>query len=295
MEGPPAQAGGFENTNMKRNGMVALVGRSNVGKSTLLNALVGKKVAAVSPKAQTTRNVIHGVLNSQEGQAVFVDTPGIFQLAKDVLTDKLNRSAEGALSGVDLICYMVDPTRFIGEEEMQVQGLLAKVSTPKILIINKIDADTPHLSQYRQIADRFDLAVEISALRGKHLAKLKKAIFEYLPEGEALYPQEQLTNVDRRFWIAEMIREHAFRHLGQELPYRIMVEVDKIEDEGKIIKIEARIITSQPRHKGMIIGKQAENLKLIGRKAREELEVFLGVKVFLEINVEVDEKWEVRF
>ncbi len=278
-----------------KSGLVTLIGRSNVGKSTLLNSLIGKKLAATSLRPQTTRHLIHGVLNQKEGQAVFIDTPGVFYLAKDVLTKKLLKTVDEALSGVDLLAYVVDPTRSPGEEEKKIQLLLSKIKIPKILVINKIDLLLPYKKEYEILGEDFLEIIEVSALRGKHIKKLAERIFSYLPEGELYYPKGQLTNIDEKFWISEIIRERVFQYLGEELPYRIMVEVEDIIDEKNFLRIHANIITSEPHHKGMIIGSRGSMLKKIGVGAREELELMVGRKFFLELYVTVDENWQIRF
>ncbi len=278
-----------------KSGFIALVGRSNVGKSTLLNTLVGKKIAAVSEKAQTTRHIIHGVLNTEKGQAVFVDTPGIYHLSHDLLTKKLYRAAEEVISGVDLICYMVDPTRSFGKEEQAVGEMLRGFSIPKILVINKMDEPVPFLKDYEMRGEQYDRVFHISALRGTHLKDLQEYIFHVLPEGEVMYPDGQLTNIQHTVWVGEIVREHVFRLLEKEIPYQIHVEIDEIREETKMFRIEGRIITSEFRHKGIIIGTRGQMLKTIGQAAREELELFFGKKVFLHLEVEVDEKWQKNF
>lgn len=278
-----------------KSGIVALVGRSNVGKSTLLNSLIGKKLAATSLRPQTTRHLIHGVLNHKEGQAVFVDTPGVFELSRDVLSRKLMKIVEEALVGIDLLAYVVDPTRPPGEEEKRVQALLSKSKIPKIFVINKIDLPLPYKKEYESFGEDFEEIIELSALKGKHTKKLAERIFSYLPESDPLYPEGQLTNIDEKFWISEIIRERVFQYLGEELPYRIMVEVEDIIDEKKLLRIRANVVTSEPHHKGMIIGRYGSMLKKIGSSAREELELLIGRKIFLELYVSVDKNWQMRF
>lgn len=277
-----------------KSGFVALVGRSNVGKSTLLNTIIGKKIAATSPRAQTTRHIIHGVLHTKEGEIVFVDTPGIFHLANDLLTKKLNRTIGEVIAGVDVIGYMVDPTRPIGKEEKEVGKLLDGVTLPKILIINKMDEPVPYLKDYEMLGEKFERIFHISAIRGTHINDLKQYIYYILPEGEAMYPDSQLTNMSHTVWVAEIIREHVFRLLQKEIPYRVHVEIDTIEEEEKIFRMEGRIITSESRHKGIIIGKGGQMLRTVGEEARKELELFLGKKIFLHLEVEVDKDWQKR-
>ncbi len=289
-----------------KSGLVVLVGRSNVGKSTLLNTLVGTKIAATSFRAQMTRHIIHGVMNVpgsnafDKGQAVFVDTPGVFRDRKNPLTAKLINKIKDAIQDIDIIVYVVDPTREIGEEERHIFGLIRHLSIPKILVINKSDLphrDKKYLPDYRLWSKEFEDVFELSALRGGHITPLKNKVIELLPEGVELYPEEQLTNITNSFWIAEIIREKVFSVFDKEVPYSITVEVDDIEETtfGKEknlgLRISARILTNEDRYKPIIIGKGGRRLKEIGQMARKELEQSTNYKVFLELDVEVDQHW----
>lgn len=278
-----------------KSGFAVLIGRSNVGKSTLLNALVGSKIAITTPKAQTTRHNIHGVITEERGQIVFVDTPGILQ-KKDQLTKKLINKVKESLKDIDVILYVVDPTRSIGDEEKQTLRLVSALKTPKILVINKIDERRrPYHEHYRDLADQFDSVVEVSAIKGSHVGELKNQIFDRLSEGQFYYPAGQLTNLPNDFWVAELIREKLFLRLRQELPYQTHVEVDSIEDRDDMIYIEGRILTLDERHKRMIIGKGARGIKEVGQAARKELEAVMDKKIYLDLNVEVDKHWMERF
>lgn len=280
-----------------KSGLVVLVGRSNVGKSTLLNTLVGTKIAATSFRAQMTRHVIHGVLNMPEGQAVFVDTPGVFKDHKDSLTAKLTNKVKKSLQGIDLVIYVVDPTRDIGDEERSVYGMIRHLDIPKILVINKSDLtakDRKHQESYENWTSDFDEVLSLSALQNRHIEPLKQKVIELLPEGEPLYQGDQLTNVSDDFWVAEIIREKIYSVLDKEVPYSVSVEVDKIEDKSDIYVIEARILTDAPRYKKMIIGKRGVKIKEIGQMARKELEAALNKKIFLDLEVEVDTHWVER-
>lgn len=283
----------------KKAGFVVLVGRSNTGKSTLLNTLIGTKIAITTPKPQTTRQSIQGVYHAPEGQIVFVDTPGIFQKRADRVTAKLNQAAKSALQGVDLLLYVVDPTRAIGDEEERVMKLVKASGVTTLLVINKIDEPARYLEDYRALAPDFAGRVEISALRGTHLKTLIKEIFDRLPVGEPLYPEYQITNIDNRLWYAELIREKVFLLLHQEVPYGAAVEVDEIETHKgrggeETLYVKARILTDNDQHKKMIIGAGGQKIKQIGSMVRRELEQINEKKVFLDLEVTVDPHWPER-
>lgn len=281
-----------------KSGFVALIGRSNVGKSTLLNTLVGTKISATSFRAQMTRNEIHGVMNMPDGQAVFVDTPGVFKDSKNALSAKLTNKVKSVLDqGLDLIIYVTDPTRDIGSEERAAFGMIRHIDKPKILVINKCDVsedERPFQESYLAWSKDFDAVFELSALQASHIQPLKQKVMELLPEGEPFYPDNQLTNVDNYFWIAEIIREKVFSVLDKEVPYSVAVEVDKVEDKSNITIITARILTDEERYKKIIIGHRGQKIKEIGQMARRELEAATDKKIFLELEVEVDEHWVER-
>jgi len=280
-------------TNLK-SGIVTLVGRSNVGKSTLLNSLIGTKLAAVSPKPQTTRTVTHGVLNSPLGQIVFVDTPGIFKENHTKLAGEMMKKVHEALIDIDMIIYVADPTKTIGAEERYVLSLLRPLDLPKILIINKSDLskeEKKYLQEYYELSEDFLATFELSALKNRHTQPLVEKIFELLPNGEPLYPTGQLTNIDKDFWVAEIIREKIFLALRKEVPYTTHVEVEEIEDKKDIFVIKASVYTTEKRYKKMIVGLKGRAIKEIGIAARKELETALNKKVFLELNVEADKHW----
>ncbi len=281
---------------MPTSGFVALIGRSNVGKSTLLNALVGSKVAITTPKPQTTRYPIHGIISEERGQIVFVDTPGVMQVSRDALTKKLISFAAESLKDVDAIVYVVDPSRAIGNEEHQALEMIAHATAPKILVINKIDyTEKPFIDTYRDMAKNFDTVIEVSALRHINLNQLKDRLFEVLPEGEPFYPEGQLSSLPHEVWVAELIREKLFMRLRKEVPYSIHVEVvDISEKKPGTIYIAARILLNEARYKGMVIGKGGVGLTEVGQSARKELEGVLQKKVFIDLNVEVDPHWVER-
>jgi len=285
-----------------RSGFVVLVGRSNVGKSTLLNTLVGTKIAATSFRAQMTRHIIHGVMNTPGGQAVFVDTPGVFKDRKNPLTAKLTNKVKDALEGIDLIVYVVDPTREIGDEEKHIYGMIRHLDVPKLLVINKSDlkeSERSHQKEYMTWADDFDEVHTLSALRARHIQPLRDAVINLLPEGGEMYEENQLTNLTHEFWVAEIIREKIFSVFDKEVPYAITVEVDEVEERttknnGELIAIKARVLTDQERFKKMIIGKGGKKIKEVGVMARRELEQATNKKVFLDLEVEVDVHWVER-
>lgn len=280
-----------------KSGFVTLVGRSNVGKSTLLNTLIGTKVAAVTHKPQTTRNIIHGVLNSPQGQAVFIDTPGIFKGGHSPISGKLEERVKEAVQDVDVAIYVVDPTKAIGTEERYILSLLRKIESPKILVINKSDLpqkSKEFLDDYKALAEEFDAVFELSALLDRHVEPLRQKVFEFLPKGGELYLDNQITNIDRNFWAAEIIREKILLALRQEVPYSVSVEVESMEEKDDIIVIKATIYTNDSRYKRMIIGAGGRAIKEIGIAARKELSTAMNKKVFLELEVETDKHWEER-
>ncbi len=278
-----------------KSGFVTLIGRSNVGKSALLNTLVGTKIAAVTDKPQTTRDIIHGVLNTAQGQAVFVDTPGIFKDKGNPLSGKLTQRAQEALQGIDLVLYVADPSKSLGVEERATLAMVRNLDLPKLLVINKTDLpkhEKTYLDDYLALADQFTAVFEVSAQENRHIQPLKDKVFELLPEGKPMYPSDQLTNIDKKFWVAEIIREKIFKALREEVPYTTHVEVQDIEEKPDIFVIKATVYTYDSRYKKMIIGTGGRSIKEIGIAARKELEASLNKKVFLELEVETDRRWE---
>jgi GTPase len=282
---------------MAKSGMVAIVGRSNVGKSTLINTLVGTKVAITTPKPQTTRRPIQGIITRPQGQVVFVDTPGIMQKARDTLTNKLNAYAKDSLRDVNAVLYVVDPTRPIGDEEKQAFRLVEKITTPKLLVINKMDdrASKNFVDYYRDLGSKFDAYVEVSGLTAKNTDLIEKWIWEQMPEGEFMYPEFQLTSMGNEEWLAELIREKLFLRLREEVPYSTHVEVNSIDiqDNGTVFA-DATIYTHSERYKPMIIGAGGRGIKEIGQSTRRELEAVTGKKYFLQLQVAVDPRWVER-
>jgi GTP-binding protein Era len=284
----------------KKSGFVVLAGRSNVGKSTLLNTLVGSKVAIVTPKPQTTRHPIRGILHDPRGQVVFVDTPGIFLGKHDPVSKRLNKIVEEQFDGIEVIIYVVDPTRAAGPEEKNIQTILKALDVPTILVINKSDlADEakPALEDMRAIDIGQRATYEISAKTHQNLNRLVDALFALLPEGEAYYPDFQLTDLDHKTWLEEVIREKIFLALQEELPYSVKVEItdEETRKNGERF-VAATVWTTEERYKRMIIGAKGQMLKSIGMAARKELEAAAGdQKIYLELHVDVDANWQKRF
>jgi GTP-binding protein Era len=282
----------------KKTGVVALIGRPNAGKSTLLNNILKQKVSITSPKPQTTRFAIQAVYEEERGQIIFVDTPGIFAKVKDLLSRKINPRAEEALSqGVDVVVYLIDHTREREEEENKALGVVRKASVPKILAINKVDIREPdHRIQYKFMEEEVDAVVEISALTGKNIPTLLDAIFSFLPVGAPRVDTAQLIqpglNLDSKLFVSEIIREKAFLFLRSEVPYTLTAVVDElIKRDNGALYVRARILTSDDRYKAMIIGKGGAMVKEISMAARKELETAGGKKVFIELTVETDPHW----
>ncbi len=282
-----------EEVSEKKSGIVTLVGRSNVGKSTLLNALVGFKMAPVSPKAQTTRFAVKGILDDERGQVVFVDTPGLFLSVPDRLTRVVNKQVKENIKGIDLLLYVVDPTREIGQEEKRLLSMVRNIEN-KILVINKIDIPNPkYLYDYENLKDDFLEMVKISARDGKHLKTLLDIVFKHLPYGDPIYSKEERLANEKTLkdWMAEIIREKVFLYVHQEIPYSVHAFVESVENKGDMLVVKAKIVTDEDRYKPMLIGKGAQKLKQIGTAARKELELILQKKIFLDLEVEVDKNW----
>ena len=285
----------FGDTSMlQRCGLIAIVGRPNVGKSTLLNALVGQKVSITSGKAQTTRHRITGVRTIEESQFVFVDTPGFQTRYNAALNRNLNRTVHGVLGDVDLVLFVVEAGRF-GLEDAKVLSLLPE-DKPVVLIANKLDAvqrraDVAPWLQSMQARRNFSEFVPLSAKKDSDVQRLFKILKPYLPEQGWFHEEDALTDRSEKFLASEIIREKLFRLTGDELPYTSTVIIDKWEDEGALRRISASIVVERDAHKGMIIGQGGERLKRIGSEARQELEHLMQGRVFLELWVKVRSGW----
>lgn len=280
--------------NFMKSGFVTLIGRPNVGKSTLMNRLIGQKIAITSSKPQTTRNRIRTVLTTEEGQIVFVDTPGIHK-SKNKLGDYMVHVAEHTLEEVDVILWLVEPTNFIGAGERHIIEELKKVKIPVILVINKTDtvkkeAVYSFIDTYRQELE-FAEIVPVSALKGDNTDELVRCIFQYLPRGHAFFDEDTVTDQPMRQIVAELIREKALRLLEEEVPHGVAVSIESMKETGKICHINAAIVCERDSHKGIIIGKGGQMLKKIGMAARREIEEMLEMQVNLKLFVKVKKDW----
>jgi len=276
-------------------GYVALVGRPNVGKSTLLNHLIGQKISITSRRPQTTRHRIHGIKTTEAGQAVFVDTPGIHASQKRAMNRYLNRTAGTALLDVDVIVWIVDRPVWLAEDDLVLERIQTSAA-PVILVINKVDRleDKAALLPFLESAQQrhpFAALIPASALRGHNLDALEHKIMELLPEGEPIFDPDQLTDRSLRFLAAEIIREKLIRSLGQEVPHALSVEIEQYQTEGKLTRIAALIWVEREGQKAIVIGQQGEVLKKVGERARQDLERLTEGKVFLQLWVKVKENW----
>lgn len=275
-------------------GFVTLIGRPNVGKSTLMNRLIGQKIAITSSKPQTTRNRIQTVLTRPEGQIVFIDTPGIHK-SKNKLGEYMVNAAEHTLTEVDVILWLVEPTDYIGAGERHIIEQLKKVKTPVILVVNKTDTVKQEeiisfMDTYRGELD-FQEIIPISALNGYHTSELIQCIFRYLPCGPAFYDEDTITDQPMRQIVSELIREKALRLLQDEIPHGVAVVIESMKERGKICHIDATIMCERDSHKGIIIGKGGGMLKRIGSTARPEIERLLEMQVNLQLWVKVKKDW----
>lgn len=280
---------------IQKSGFVAIIGRPNVGKSTLLNHLVGEKISITSPKAQTTRWQIFGIKTLDNAQIIFIDTPGMHREEKRAMNRYLNRLANAVLQDADVIVFMIDATKFKHEDELILEKL-KESSKPVILAINKIDnlQDKKEiLPVIEKLKDKYQFAhiVPISATKEENTNELEKAIVNLLPEGPQLFPEDQVTDKSERFQIAEIIREKLINSTNEELPYTTAVEIEQLEVKDKITHISAIIWVERPGQKIIIIGKGGAGLKRIGTAARKDIEKLLGQKVFLRLWVKIKENW----
>lgn len=283
------------NKNFK-SGFVSLIGRPNVGKSTLMNCLIGEKIAIISSKPQTTRNQIQSILTTDDYQLIFIDTPGIHK-PKSKLGDYMVKSAETTLNNVDVVLYLIEPYEKIKDSDMAILNRLEKVKTPVFLVINKID--TVDKSQLLKVIDAyravysFTEIIPISALKGKNKEDLLSSIVKYLPEGPQYFPEDMITDQPERQLVAELIREKALYLLQEEIPHGIAVEITSMKkrENKDLIDIDATIYCERDSHKGIIIGKQGSMLKKIGSNARRDIQRLLGSAINLQIWIKVKKDW----
>ena len=286
-----------------KSGFVTLIGRPNVGKSTLMNNLIGQKIAITSSKPQTTRNRIQTVYTDETGQIIFLDTPGIHK-AQNKLGEYMDSVAERTLSEVDVVLWLVEPTTFIGKGEQHIAELLSATKTPVILVVNKIDTVEkgellPVIDKYKDMVN-FKACVPVSAATGENKEDLLETVFDLLPEGPMYYDEDVVTDQAERQITAELIREQALRRLKDEVPHGVAVVIDSMKEEKdtsvrhshkNIMNIEATIFCERDSHKGIIIGKKGAMLKEIGTNARHQISDLLGMKVNLNLWVKVQKDW----
>ena len=280
---------------MKKTGFIAILGRPNVGKSTLLNAPLGEKIAIVSKKPQTTRNQIHGILTINETQYVFVDTPGLMKKSYNKLGDYMVKSVKSAIGGVDAAYLVVDAAKPVSDTEREISDRLKSRKIPVILVINKEDTVNAArlaeaIAEYSALAD-FNAVVPMSALNKRGCDVLLEETDKFIEEGEWLFDEDMITDQPERSLAAEVIREKLLRVLEEEIPHGTAVIIEAFEEKSKLLVIRANIYCEKASHKGIIIGRGGETLKKIGTYAREDLEAFFGIKVHLELWVKVKENW----
>jgi GTP-binding protein Era len=277
-----------------RAGFVTVVGRPNVGKSTLVNRLVGQKVAIVSDKPQTTRNRILAVVNRPDAQMVLFDTPGIHKPMHE-MNRRMVETATRSIGQGDVVLWLVEVNEPPGPGDRFVEGLLREAARPVVLAINKIDRFPkprilPAIEAWRHLGS-FEEIVPVSALQGDNVDRLEKVLLARLPEGPALYPEDFLTDLPERFFVAEMVRERILEHTREEIPYVTGVVVEQFKEEEGLVRVQASILVERQNQKGILIGRGGSMLKRVGTEARQEIETFLGTKVFLGLFVKVREHW----
>ncbi len=276
-------------------GYVALIGRPNVGKSTLMNHMLGQKISITSRKPQTTRHRILGINTSEAGQVIYMDTPGMHQVEKKALNRYLNKTADTTLLGVDVVVWLIDGLSWHQYDEV-IFKKLERAGVPVILAANKVDKvkDKDEILTFFAEAQRrfpFEEMLPISALKSTNLDKLEEILMKLLPESDLIYPEDQITDRPERFLAAEIVREKLTRRLGDELPYSLTVEIEKYEEQEKITKIYAVIWVERSTQKNIVIGKQGEMLKKVGTDARKDIETLIGRKVYLQLWVKVKKGW----
>lgn len=278
-----------------RSGYVAIVGRPNVGKSTLLNRLIGQKISITSSRPQTTRHRILGISTRPDAQLVYIDTPGLHLGSRRAMNRIMNRTAAGTLEEADLAVFVVEAPQWTEEDE-HVLGLLRAAGIPAVLAINKIDRMSdktrllPYIASVRERHEFVDV-VPLSALKGTQVTEFEDVVARLLPEGPALFPEDQVTDRSERFLAAELVREQLMRRLGQEVPYGIAVEIENYVEEDGLVRIAALIWVERDSHKAIVIGKGGHVLKAVGQEARLAMERQLDTRVYLQLWVKVKENW----
>jgi GTP-binding protein Era len=279
-----------------RSGYIAIIGRPNVGKSTLINRILGQKLCITSRRPQTTRHRILGIKTTDEGQFIYVDTPGLHSENKKAMNRYMNRAAASSIEDVDVILFVIEGLKWTDDDERVLKRIQKDAKVPVILVPNKADTLSDKgqlLPQIESLSQQYDFSavVPISARKGMNIDTLEQAIIELMPEGELIFDEDQLTDRSSRFLAAEIVREKLFRFLGQELPYSLTVDIEQFEEEDGLYRIAAVIYVERNGQKSIVIGKKGEQLKQIGREAREEMETLFGCKVFLQTWIKVREGW----
>lgn len=279
----------------RRCGYVAIVGRPNVGKSTLLNHLLGQKISITSRKPQTTRHQVLGIRTEGDDQVIFVDTPGLHSNADKAINRYMNRAAASAVRDVDLVVMVVDRTAWTAEDDMVLEQV-RRAGLPAVLVVNKVDLleDKARLLPYLEdVAGKYDFAaiVPLSALRSSNIEPLEQQILAFLPESEHFFPEDQITDRSQRFLAAEIVREKIMRQLGDELPYAVTVEIEEFAGEGDVLHISALILVERKGQKKILIGEKGSRLRLIGSEARRDMEELFGSRVMLRLWVKVKSGW----
>lgn len=279
-----------------KSGFVTIIGRPNVGKSTLMNQIVGQKIAIMSDKPQTTRNTIRAVYSGNKGQIIFIDTPGVHK-PKSKLGEFMNVTVENSLKEVDLILFLVDASEKLGPGDRFIVEKLAKVNTPVFLIINKIDKIHPEellpfIDEYKELYD-FKEIIPVSALQGNNVPTLLDEMMDLLPEGPQYYPPDQVTDHPERFIMEELIREKVLHLTREEVPHSVAVVIEHLErrEDSNAVYIYAGIYAEKESQKGILVGKQGSMLKEIGKRARRDIERLLGTRIYLELRVKVKKDW----
>lgn len=279
-----------------KSGYIAIIGRPNVGKSTLINRILGQKLCITSRRPQTTRHRVLGIKTTEHSQLIYVDTPGLHTQAKRAMNRYMNRAASSSIEDVDVILFVVDGLNWNDDDKQVLSRLKQNANCPVILVLNKVDKledKAALLPQIERLLSQFDFAdiVPISARKGINIDQLEQQITQLIPEGELIFPEDQLTDRSSRFLAAELVREKLFRQLGQELPYSLTVEIEEFKTEGNMYRIGAVIYVERSGQKSIVIGKKGELLKTVGREARIEMEKLFDMKVFLQLWVKVRDGW----